>query len=110
MNEKRDGLTLLKETIEDVALGIESSRRPRPRILPRALLAAAALLVVVLLGYQFLRNPRTAEVEIIELRIEGRSVGARIVDGAAPSTIIVVPEERAPVVAASAAGILGGVK
>jgi hypothetical protein len=110
MNEERDGLTLLKESIEEVAADIESHRRPRPRSALRALLAAAALLIVLFLGYQFLHNPRTAEVEVIELRIEGRPVGARIVEGAAPSTIIIVPEQRGPVVAASAACFMGGTK
>jgi hypothetical protein len=110
MSEQQDGLSLLKETIEQVASDVESERRPRPRLAPRVLLAAAALLIVVLLGYQFMRNPRTAEVEVIELRIEGRPVGARIVEGAAPSTIIIVPERRSPVVAAAAAGIPGGTK
>jgi hypothetical protein len=112
MNEERDGLSVLKEKIEQVAIDAEtrgagdsSSRRFSP-----FLLAAAALLVIVLLGLQIMRRPATSEVEVLELKIEGRPVGARIVEGAAPSTIIIVPERQAPVSAASAAGILGGTR
>ena len=36
----------------------------------------------------------TMEVEVLELRINGRPVGARIVEGAAPSTIIIVPDQE----------------
>jgi hypothetical protein len=111
MSEERDGLAVLKETIEEVTVEIES--RKQPSSFPRkssALLAAAALLIAVLLGYQILRKPQSAEVEVLDLRIEGRPVRARIVEGAAPSTIIIMPDRNGHVVAASAAGILGGTK
>jgi len=112
MSEERDGLSILKEKIEQVAADIES--RPASdssfRRASSIVLAAAALLAVILLGLQLMRRPATTEVEILELRIDGRPVGARIVEGAAPSTIIIVPERQAPVSAASAAGILGGTK
>ena len=111
MNEKRDGLTLLKEKIEQVAVDIESREQPSAFRRPSSvLLAAAALLVAVLLGYQIMRKPQSAEVEVLDLRINGRPVRARIVEGAAPSTIIIMPDRNGHVVAASAAGILGGTK
>ena len=111
MSEERDGLALLKESIEEVAVEIEA--RKQPSSFPgksSALLAAAALLIAVLLGYQILRKPQSAEVEVLDLRIEGRPVRARIVEGAAPSTIIIMPDRNGHVVATSAAGILGGTK
>jgi hypothetical protein len=111
MSEERDGLSLLKETIEEVAVDIESQEQPSSfSRKSSALLAAAALLFAVLLGYQILRTPQTTEVEVLDLRIGGRPVRARIVEGAAPSTIIIMPDRNGHVVAASAAGILGGTK
>jgi hypothetical protein len=112
MNEERDGLSILKDKIEEVAVEVETGRAgdSSSRRFRSILLAAAAVLVVALLGLQIMRKPRTTEVEVMELKIDGRPVGARIVEGAAPSTIIIVPERRDPVAAASAAGILGGTR
>jgi uncharacterized protein (DUF58 family) len=112
MADERDGLELLRETIEEVAVEVESG--PRKSSSPRralvGLLAAAALLIALLASLQIMRAPRSAEVEVLALKINGRPVRARIVEDASPSTIIIVPQRNEAPAATATAILLGGAK
>jgi hypothetical protein len=114
MNADRDGVDALRDTIEEVATDIEA-REPRTVSRRRALagaLAAMLALIAILAGYRWMNPPRDPEVEVLVLKIHGRPVKARLVEGAAPATIIVVPRSHtAPAaVTATAAIHLGGTK
>jgi hypothetical protein len=105
------GIERLRAAIEDVAVEIESRRVELPvhrsRRPLRLAFAAAAVLIALLIGTWWIVPSRTSEVEVLELRVHGRDVRARIVDDTAPGTIIVMPQPRStpPVgVASLAAG------
>jgi hypothetical protein len=112
MADQRDGLELLRETIEEVAVEIESEPRhssSRRRALT-GLLAAAALLIALLTGIHIMRAPHGSEVEVLALKINGRPVRARIVEDASPSTIIIVPQRNGAPATTATAVLLGGAK
>jgi hypothetical protein len=114
MTQEQEGLDKLRRAIEVVATDLEAhpvAARPR-RGIPRLAMAAAAAVVIVatVSGWWMLQGP-PPDVEVLELRIAGRAVPARIVDGAAPGTILVMPQEpNAPTVSAVAVPVamLGG--
>jgi hypothetical protein len=96
MSDEREGIEQLREAIEEVAREIESqpraARPPRP-VLPWAL--AAAVAVVALLAWLSWPRPvRDPEVEVLVLKVRGRPVEARVVEGEAPSTIIILPARQ----------------
>ncbi len=91
MNHERKGLALFERTLEEVAVDLESPRRA-----PRLLWAVAAGLAVLALIVvpRFLPLEPAPEVEILELRVGGRPVQARLEPDVAPGTILVLPEEQ----------------
>ena len=95
MSEDRIGIDALRDAVETVATEIESRRTPARSSRPRpAWLAAAAALVLVALGWWILRPVRSPEVEVVGMKIRGQAVPTRIVEGAAPGTILVMPDPR----------------
>jgi len=111
MTENRDGIDRLREAIDDVARDLESNRptvrRPRP-LLPWAVAAAAAALALT--GWlTWLRPTTPPEVEVLMFKVRGRPVHARMVEGQAPSTIIIVPQNGIVPAPAAASVIAGGV-
>ena len=50
-------------------------------------------LIALLIGSWWIVPRRTSEVEVLQLRVHGRDVRARIVD-VTPGTIIVMPQPR----------------
>lgn len=105
MNDEREGLERLREAIEEVALDIEAQREParrRPPFLRYAL--AATLILAALSAWLILTRPASPpEVEVLVLRVRGQTVRARLVDGGAPSTIVVLPQRRTAATTAVAA-------
>lgn len=114
MNGDREGLDALRNAIEDVAAEIETGgRQPimrRHRL--AAALAASILLLAAAAGILHVLTSGTPEVEVLELKIHGRPVSARLVEGAAPGTILVVPRSHVPPAMAtiSVAGGIGGIE
>lgn len=110
MNENRDGIERLRETVDAVARELE--RRPIAHRAPRRgvpLAFAAAALVVVLLAWLALFRPASnPEVEVLVLKVRGRPVHARVVQGQAPSTIIVMPQPEGLVTPVATTAIAGG--
>jgi len=108
MTENRDGIERLREAIDEVARDLESRPREarRPRLLLPWALAAAAAIVALTAWLTWFRPAAPPEVEVLVFKVRGRSMHARMVEGEAPSTIIIVPQDgisRAP-----AAIIAGG--
>jgi hypothetical protein len=111
MSENREGIDRLREAIDEVARDLDArrsvERQPRP-LLPWALAAAAVVLALT----AWLAWPRLAtppEVEVLVLKVRGRPVQARMVEGQAPATIIIVPQNGATHAPAAASVIAGGV-
>lgn len=94
MSDEKRGVDLLRETIETVAVELESRRRPdaRPTWRRGALLAAAAAMAAVAVGVWALRPAATVEVEILDLRIQGRPVTGIVLDDPAAASLIVRPQ------------------
>lgn len=115
MSQDRKGFAELRRAIEVVATDLEAhpvAARP-PRRGPRLALAAGTAVVIAAAasGWWVLQGP-PAEVEVLELKVAGRAVPARIVVGAAPGTILVMPRvpNRPKVGAAVPAAMLGGTR
>lgn len=95
MNENGKGMESLREAIETVASGIEADNRLRraPRHVLLGAAAAVVALAAMVAGYLYMAPVRKPEVKVLVLKIDGRAVTARLVDGKAPATIIVVPQQ-----------------
>ena len=96
MNDDREGLGSLREAIEEVARELETRPevvRARRRLLPWAVAACAAVIALAA-WLSWLRPAPEREVEVLVLKVRGRPVPARIVEGVAPSTIIILPQRQ----------------
>lgn len=111
MNENRDGIERLREAVDAVAWDLErgpaASRVRRPGLAPA--LAATAVVVALLAWLALFRSASSPEVEVLMLKVRGRPVHARVVEGGAPSTIIVMPQPEGAAKPVAAAAIAGGV-
>ena len=108
MSENRDGIDRLRGAIDEVARELETRRPPVRSPVPRWVLAAAAAVIAVTAWSIWFRPSAPPEVEILVLKIRGRPVQARMVDGEAPSTIIVVPQNGITRTPTPVAVITGG--
>jgi hypothetical protein len=118
MKEERQGIDALRQTVDAVASDLErrEKRIPVRKPIRRGMvagwsLAAAAVLAAVAL---WLAYPRQApEVEILEMKIQGRPVRAVVVEGRASGTLVVMPgpenlSENDPAGGVSLAVAVGG--
>ena len=112
MNNKPDAIGVLREAVETVAAEIETGRRP-DHLSRRMLIGTAAAVVasfVLIAGLLFEFPADNPEVRVMELKIDGRPVEARVMDGKAPATIIVIPERPGQTPLVSASVMIGGGK
>jgi len=111
MNENREGIERLRRSVDAVARDLER----RPAVFParrsRTPLAVAAVFAVaVLMAWLALfRSTPAPEVEVLVLKVRGRPVRARVVEGRAPSTIIVIPQPEGAAAPVATAAMVGGV-
>lgn len=99
MSDETQGVRLLRETVEEVASGLEQRRathgvRGRARI-AFAALAAASIGVIAIATWTYRPTP-APEVEILEMRIQGRPVTGIVVEDAAAGGFIVLPQIGGP--------------
>ena len=110
MNENRNGIERLREAVDLVAREME--RRPIAHRVPRrgvpVALAAAALVALLLAWLALFRPASNPEVEVLVLKVRGRPVRARVVEGQAPSTIIVMPQPEGAATPVATTAIGGG--
>lgn len=111
MTENRDGIDRLREAIDDVACELEANRPParRPRPLLPWAVAAAATILALTAWLTWLRPTTPPEVEVLVLKVRGRPMQARMLEGQAPSTIIIIPRNGITTAPAAASVIAGGV-
>ena len=70
----------------------------------------AALLIVAFVATRLFRPAAHAEVTVVELKVNGLPVPARVVDGAAPSTILVMPRPEPARPMAAVTFLTGGIE
>ena len=101
MSTDRRGIEALRDAIEKVAVDLERDGALQTRLsgsrrtssMAAAVLAVAATIAAV--GAVWLALPRTRpEVEVLQLKIQGRPVRAVVVGDRAPGTVVVLPDER----------------
>jgi len=109
MNEDREGIERLRAAVDAVARGLEQGPAASPRRRPWPALALAAAAVVALLAWLTLFRPTSIpEVEVLVLKVRGRPVRAKVVEGRAPSTIIVMPQPEGAATPVAATVLAGG--
>lgn len=106
MNDETRGVNVLREAIEAVARDVErgGARRPRPRAARTTALAAlgvAAAGAAIAWGLWLLRPAPTAEVEILELKVRGKTVRGVVLDDPDMGGLIVLPQIGGPPLASS---------
>lgn len=99
--EDRRGIDVLRGAVETVATDLERRARPRARpVAPRRVLVGALALAgaaAVVFGVVRLASPPPVRgVEILELKIQGRTVRGIVVDDTASGSIVVMPQVPGP--------------
>lgn len=100
MSRERSGIDALRDAIETVASDLET--REAGRVAPSsrsvrsvaAWATTAAAIVIAAAGLWIARPAPTPEVEILEMKIRGRSVRAVVIENRAPGTLVIVPGEH----------------
>jgi anti-sigma-K factor RskA len=113
MNDDGRGIETLRAAVEEVAVDIErrAVRRRRPTSwIPGLAVAAAVVAIALLIGSFWAPRPGSSEVEVIELRLHGREVRARIVEDAESGTIIVMPQPDGATSPAAVTVVIGGAR
>lgn len=107
MNDETHGVDVLRDAVEAVARDVErgGARRRRPRVARTTALAAlgvAAAGAATAFGFWLVRPAPTAEVEILELKVRGKTVRGVVLDDPEMGGLLVLPQIGGPPLASSA--------
>ena len=107
--EAREGIDLLRASVDRVAAGLPAASRSRLRrrmVWPAA--AAAVLAAAALLLPSLRRALEPQLVEVLSLRIQGAETSARVIDARAAGAILVYPDSGRAAAATTAPLLCGG--